>query len=290
MDSKILVKEQSIKKVNWFYFIVIIWSIFIQNLPIPANAYQYIAFLIPICVYLFINKKEAERILKPNPLNLQSIVIIFFTWLCTLPILLLIVNLYIYLFGNTLADIVTQNMDENFMINMFFTAITPAILEEILMRGIILDGYRNKSRLVASVTNGLLFGMLHLNSFQFFHTFALGFIVSYLVMATNSIFAGILLHGINNGLPIILNYLYPLNPNVGYAEDPDFFSLIIYAIIGAILTYYLIKLLYKINNISWKEDRVFSNEKIFNLPMIISILIFLGFSAMIIFWLINGPF
>lgn len=290
MDTKVLVKESSIRKVNWFFLITIIWSIFIQFMPIQANAYQYLAFLIPISVYLFLNRTEAERILKPNPLNLKSIFIIFLVWLCTLPILLLIVNLYIYLFGNTLANIVSQDTHEYFVLNVFFTAITPAILEELLMRGIILDGYRNKSRLVAALANGLLFGMLHLNSFQFFHTFVAGFIASYLVMGTNSIFAGMFVHGVNNGLPIIFNYLYPLDPNVGYAEDPNFFLLSIFAIIGIILFYFLIRLLYEVNNITWEENKFFSNEKIFNLPMIISILIFLGFSILIILSLFNAPF
>ena len=92
MDIKILKKEKSIYKVNLFYLCTIIWSIFSQFLPTPANSYQYIAFLIPISIYLFFNRSEVERILKPDMLDLKSTIIIFLIWLASLPLIFLIVE------------------------------------------------------------------------------------------------------------------------------------------------------------------------------------------------------
>lgn len=283
MEAKILKKERSIYKVNLFFLCTIIWSIVVQFLPIPDNSYQYIAFLIPSVIYLFLNRSKIDRILKPDMLNFSSAIIIFIIWLASLPLIFLIIELYMYFFGSTLVDIVTEDAHEVFALNVFFTAVTPAILEEILMRGIILDGYRNKSRLVAAIMNGFMFGMLHLNSFQFFHTFIAGFIASLIVFATNSIFAGILIHMVNNGLPMILNYLYPVNPNMEYAKDTNFLFLSLYALLGIIFVFKLINLLFKLNNIPFKENKELSNEKIFDLPLIISIIIFIGFSALMVF-------
>src|SRR5690554_2442883 len=181
MDVKILSDDRSIAKVNWFFLITIIWAIGSQFLPINVNLYQYVAFLLPSSIYLFINRRDAERILKPNRLNFISLVIICLIWLATLPIMFLFVELYVKFFGSTLVDIIIEDAHEVFLWNFFFTAITPAILEEILMRGIILDGYRNKPRFVAAILNGFMFGMLHLNSFQFFHTFIIGLVASYIV-------------------------------------------------------------------------------------------------------------
>lgn len=285
MEIKVLKKEKSIYKVNLFFLCTVIWSILIQVLPIPANAYQYIAFLIPIIIYLFFNRSEAERILKPDMINLKSAIIIFLIWLASLPLIFLIVELYIHFFGNALANIVSEDVHETFIFNVFFAAITPAVLEEILMRGIVLDGYRNKSRMVAALMNGFMFGMLHLNSFQFFHTFIAGFISSFLVFATNSIFAGILIHMINNGLPIIMNYLYRTDPNAGYAQDTNFLLLALYALLGITFVFNLIRLLFKINNIPFREDKELSDERIFNLPLILSTLIFVGFSILIILFI-----
>lgn len=282
MPTKVLYKENSISKVNWFFLATIIWSIFIQFLPTSANSYQYIAFLIPTAIYLAFNRSDLDRILKPKMLNLESVFIIFSIWLASLPLIVLIVELYVSFFGDTLANIVSEDAHDIFIFNIFFIAITPAVLEELLMRGIILDGYRNKSKLVAALMNGLMFGILHLNSFQFFHTFIAGFIASYVVMGTNSIFAGIFIHMINNGFPLMINYLFPINPNVGYAEETNFLSLIIFAIIGIVLVYFLIKLLFKVNDIPFKEDKDLSDEKVFNSPLNFSIFIFIIFSILII--------
>ena len=282
MDIKVLREEKSVSQVNNFFLGVVLWSVFIQFMPINPNYYQYIAFLIPISIYLFLNKSNIERILKPNMLNLKSIFIIVCIWVSVLPIILLMAELYIYFFGDTLANIVSQNSHESLTINFFLIAITPAILEELLMRGIILDGYRNKSRLVAAIMNGFMFGMLHLNSFQFFHTFIAGIIASYLVYATNSIFAGMLIHTINNGLPLIIDYLYPVVPEETSIAEPNFIGLVIFALIGLVFLIKLFRLLFKVNNISTKENRVFSKEKIFGFPLLISTIIFIGFSILII--------
>lgn len=282
MDIKVLREDKSIAKVNWFFLITIIWSISVQFLPIPVNFYQYVAFLIPICIYLFLNRKDAERILKPNKLKLSSLIIIFLIWMSSLPIMLLFIESYVKFFGSTLADLVAENSHELFQLNFFLTALTPSIIEEILMRGIILDGYRNKPRFIAALLNGFMFGMLHLNSFQFFHTFIAGFIASYLVFATNSIFAGITIHLINNGLPLTINYLFPPDPNIGYAADPNFPMLIMLAILGIFSINSLIKLLFLVNKIPIKENKEYSKENIFTLPLILSTIIFIGFSILII--------
>lgn len=283
MEFKVLKEEKSILKVNWFFLITMIWSILSQFIPTPANFYQYIAFLIPISIYLFLNRDDAERIVKPDMLNFSSIVIIFLIWLGVLPLIFLLVEIYVKLFGSALPDMVAQDAHDSLYINFFFVAVTPAILEEILLRGIILDGYRHKSRFVAALANGLLFGMLHLNFFQFFHTFVAGFLASYLVFATNSIFAGIFMHMVNNGLPLIINYLYPIDPNMEIVEQTNFLSLTIFAILGIVMVFRLIRLLFKVNNTPLKEDREISKERVFNLPLIFSILIFAGFSVLILF-------
>lgn len=282
MDIKVLREDKSIAKVNWFYLITIVWSIIVQFLPINVNLYQFVAFLIPISIYLFIHRKDAERILKPNRLSLTSIIIIFAIWLAALPIMLLFIELYVKFFGNTLLELVTEDYHELFIWNFFFTAVTPAIIEELLMRGIILDGYRNKPRFVAAILNGFMFGMLHLNSFQFFHTFIAGFIASYVVFATNSIFAGITIHMINNGLPLIISYLQNPATNVESGGETDLVFLAFLAIVGAYSINKLIKLLFMANEIPIKEEKSYSHERIFTIPLILSIIVFISFSALLI--------
>lgn len=282
MKNRVLAKEKTIYKTNFFYLWVMLWSILVQFLPIPTNAYQYVTLLIPISIYLFKNRNELNRILKLNPLNLQSIVIISIIWFLMLPIIISIVEVYTKIFGNTFADIIAEDSHPSLVGNLFFTAITPAILEEIFMRGIILDGYRHKSRFIAALMNGLMFGMLHLNFFQFFHTFIAGFVASYLVFATHSIYAGITIHLINNGIPIIIDYISPQGPSVDYVAIPNPSSIIISRVFCIIAIFLLIKLLARINEVDFKKEIYTSDERIFNKPLIRSILLFIGFSTILV--------
>lgn len=282
MEGKILRKESLILKVNLFYMAVIIWSIIVQFLPIPSNAYQFIAFLIPIGIYLFIHRDYGDRILKPKILNLRSTIIIFIIWFFSLPIMVTIVDIYTGLFGDKLANIIADNPYESFLESLVFSAITPALLEEVLMRGIILDGYRNKSYFVAALINGFMFGMLHLNFFQFVYTFIAGFIASYLVFATNSIFSSIIFHFINNGFPIMLKYLYTPSPDTGYGTSPSFIGSFLQVVFSIIALFLLIRLLARINGINLRRYRYTSDEKIFNWPLVISTILFILFSILLV--------
>lgn len=284
MESKAVLKKKSIYKVNLFYLITLVWAIIVQFFPINEHLYQYIAFLIPISIYLIINRKEAKKILKLNPLNKESLLLIFVIWIFMLPLSIFIITIYTKVFGNKLADIVTEETSQSNMDIFLFTVLTPAIVEELFMRGIILDGYKYKKRLTAAIMNGLLFGMLHLNTFQFSHTFFAGILSSYLVFSTNSIFSSIFIHFINNGFPLFIDLVMPIsNIEPQVSSDINLLYLGIAVAICLTIVYLLVNRLAAINNVSLKEKREISDEKIFNKPLNISILIFLVFSLLLSF-------
>ncbi|WP_077369078.1 CPBP family intramembrane glutamic endopeptidase [Anaerosalibacter sp. Marseille-P3206] len=285
MESKAISKERPIYKVNLFYFLTLIWAIMVQFLPFNENLYQYIAFLIPIIIYLVINRKSAKKILKLNPLNKKSLLLIPVIWIFMLPLSMFVITIYTSYFGSTLAELVTEETSNTAFGILLFTALTPAVLEEILMRGIVLEGYSKKRRLIAAIINGLMFGMLHLNSFQFSHTFFAGIVASYLVYSTNSIFSSMLIHFINNGFPLFMDLIMPTSDAGPEAiGETNLLLLGIAVVICLFIVYLLMHKLAEVNNISLKEEREeLSDEKIFNWPLIISIFIFLLFSLLLSF-------
>lgn len=82
---------------------------------------------------------------------------------------------------------------------LFLFALSPAICEEIAMRGFILAGLRDRlGRWPTVLAVGLLFGLFHLSAYRFLPTAALGMVLTFVVWQTGSIFAGMLVHfGIN---------------------------------------------------------------------------------------------
>lgn len=96
-------------------------------------------------------------------------------------------------------------------------AITPAICEETLFRGLILSGFRRLGKWPAILATGLLFGLAHSSIYRLLPTLFLGIIFGYAVWRTGSIFAGILCHALNNGLMATMSHSRDLAQNFGLA-------------------------------------------------------------------------
>ena len=91
----------------------------------------------------------------------------------------------------------------------FFTVLISAIFapifEEFLCRGIILESFRAKHGIWAGlIFSSLFFGIIHGNITAAFGASILGLILGYAYIRSNSIFAVIILHALNNGLALAL--------------------------------------------------------------------------------------
>jgi membrane protease YdiL (CAAX protease family) len=83
------------------------------------------------------------------------------------------------------------------------------IVEELIFRGLILQGFRkNYNAFVAVLISALLFALFHLNPWQFPATFVIGLILGWIVVRTNSIILSIIGHSINNTL-VLLYITFP---------------------------------------------------------------------------------
>lgn len=79
-------------------------------------------------------------------------------------------------------------------------AVTPALCEETLFRGLILSGFRRLGQWPAILLTALLFGLAHASIYRLLPTFFLGVIFGYVVWKTGSLWAGVVCHALNNGL------------------------------------------------------------------------------------------
>ncbi len=88
------------------------------------------------------------------------------------------------------------------------TAVLPAILEEIVVRGIIMQPLRRFSDKFAIVASALIFSLMHGNMVQIPYTVVAGLFLGYLAVATGSIWPSIILHFVNNFYSVILLAVY----------------------------------------------------------------------------------
>ncbi|MBU6162141.1 MAG: ABC transporter permease subunit [Myxococcales bacterium] len=99
---------------------------------------------------------------------------------------------------------------------LFIGAFSPAICEELLFRGFILQGLRGSVRpWVAVVVTAVLFGLLHMSIYRLAGTTALGVIMGFLVLRTGSIYPAMLFHFVNNALALTFAMVFDAETVVG---------------------------------------------------------------------------
>lgn len=108
-------------------------------------------------------------------------------------------------FKNIMNDAIRLNF-----ISFILIGIAPAILEEVLFRGIVLKGMlKNYSPAKAILWSAAFFGIFHLNPWQAVPAFIIGIFIGWIYYRTRSLLPGMLLHGLNNSLAFLAMVFYP---------------------------------------------------------------------------------
>ncbi|HEU4561703.1 MAG TPA: ABC transporter permease subunit/CPBP intramembrane protease [Longimicrobium sp.] len=111
------------------------------------------------------------------------------------------------LFGG-LARLVTATDLPRFLWLMLLVAVTPAVCEEVVFRGVLFQSLAREQRMWRTVAmTALIFGAFHLSSetaIRFLPTAWLGVLMGIAVWRTRSIFASMLMHFVNNGLAVVI--------------------------------------------------------------------------------------
>jgi len=105
---------------------------------------------------------------------------------------------------------------------LFFTVVVAApVLEELFFRGIILSGFLKKySPRKAIILSAVIFGMAHLNPWQFIGAGLAGLFIGWIYYKTESLIPGMLIHFINN----LLGYVIMLSASDVTTSLYDVFS------------------------------------------------------------------
>ncbi len=249
----------SIKRANTFlvylficqFILAIIWQFLTSALNI-GYAYDMIlsqsfVFGVPAIIYFLITKQNVKEVLSIKPISILNILIIIGISIFVQPFIGLISGITSLFFQNAVSAMISETIDVPLWLMIVSTALTPAIYEEIIFRGIIFNGYKTTSLLKACIMCGFLFAMMHMNAQQFLYTFVMGILFSFFVYKTKSIFSSIISHFTINASQIILSNIAlsnltkaeaieaSLNPSISDAIASIFSMLLIFVITLPIL-------------------------------------------------------
>lgn len=105
------------------------------------------------------------------------------------------------------------------ILNIFVLAFLPAVCEELIFRGIILNGLRkNIKDIYAVLLSAFMFALMHGRIEQFIYPFILGLVFGWLVIKTKTILSSMIVHFVNNLLVIIISFIYEMT---GFSFMPN---------------------------------------------------------------------
>lgn len=187
------------------------------------SLYRLEGLLLTEILFIFLPTLLFIRYLKFDPIETLSLKKINFNSVIGSIFLALSGSFFILKFVNSIQEKFLPMPDElkkafeNFLIGenglppstlelFLIIAVSAAICEEVLFRGPILSGVKNKfSKTQTVIIVGILFGLFHLNIYKLISTSVLGMLITYIALTTGSIFNGMIFHLVNNGTAILLS-------------------------------------------------------------------------------------
>ena len=92
----------------------------------------------------------------------------------------------------------------DFLWQFLATAITPALVEEFAMRGVVLQSLRKYGDSFAIIVSAVIFALMHGNMVQTPFALILGIVIGWFVVITDSLWTGIAIHLMNNTYALVV--------------------------------------------------------------------------------------
>lgn len=213
---------------------------------------ELVFILMPSLIFALANKidvKYAFRINKPEFKPLLLIVLISFPAYMAANMLNTILVYLLQFVGKIPSNnIPVPKTIPQLLLGIIIISVLPAVCEEILNRGIMLRAYENRGTVKALVITGLFFGIFHFDITNFLGPAVLGAMLGFYAIRTNSIFAAMLGHFLNNTIAEIWSYIYRNEPSAEYIQvaTPELLYSILIGVVCTLIVIYLLKVLYRI--------------------------------------------
>jgi len=221
-------RKLSLTGVNIFFLVFSIIFIFYQvvlGVILGDRLYDHLytvviinefVILIFVIVYAAIKKVNLKEVFKLNSPGIIPMILIAVTAVpayFTASALNSIVVFLLQYIGDIPAEgfPVPQNIPQ-LLKGIAIIGVLPGICEELMHRGILLKAYERRGSYKAVAFVAIIFGIFHFDVTNLLGPIFLGVIIGYYVVRTNSIFAGIWAHFLNNTVATILQYIWRDEP------------------------------------------------------------------------------
>ncbi len=219
---------------------------FTENIYLSIVINEVVLILIPVLIYALIKKvdfRETFRFRRFKPI--QAILIVALS----VPAYFVasMINNIVYFLFQFIGDMPVQpipvpDSPAEYLVGLLAVAVLPGICEEMMHRGLLLKAYERRGSMKAIIITAIFFGLFHFDLTNLLGPIFLGVLIGYYVIRTNSIFAGMLAHFMNNAIAETIQYLWGdrTNPEKIVISAGELGQVILLGCAGIIVTLALI--------------------------------------------------
>lgn len=167
-----------------------------------------VMYLVIALVFFFINRKSDNKIISKSSGKkiLFYILIAIISFLALYPIITCIDTLLVNL-GISLNTLPYELNTSGYLVSLLSVVILPAIVEELLFRGLIFKGLKPYGKVFSISISALIFSLYHISIDQTIYPFLIGLLLGVIMYKENNILYCIVVHFTNNLLSLTLSYL-----------------------------------------------------------------------------------
>lgn len=169
-----------------------------------------VTMILIVVIAGLISNLDFKNALKIKRFNIKRMIMCIMLYMAGYILSNFIVNFISLVFPSIVSDysaVVDVLTIDNILLGLLFTAVLPALAEEILFRGVLLNSFNKKwGKFVAILASSLVFGIYHMNWLQGIFAFLLGLILGYSYLMTGSLWVPIIIHFINNAIAVLATH------------------------------------------------------------------------------------
>ena len=221
---------------------------------------QLTILLIPIVSTILFSFDPAKE-LRIRPIGFKTVIFAFLAVICSYPIISMLNLISMFFVENAVVEMSVNIYQRGYLFSMLIMAVLPAVGEELLMRGIVYNGYKTVSPKAAWILSAVLFGLYHMNFNQMPYAIFLGLLFVVMMEASDSILTKMLMHFFINGLSTTVGYFSSFDADMEAASASmtagEILSMLPSVLIMAVVMFPLlclvIRAVFKVNGRSFKE-------------------------------------
>lgn len=167
------------------------------------------AILLPAIISLFFRKEKV----RAHDLGFRKIristalLVVLYTLLC-MPLVTVVNAISMLFVDNTVVAMSSEILAVPFPAAFLMIAVFGPFSEEFVFRGIIFNGYRKDGNTLGAILlSALVFAFMHMNFNQAGYAFVIGIALAFVMLATNSFWAPMIMHFMINAQSVCTMYL-----------------------------------------------------------------------------------